>query len=380
MRTKALCRERSSQFVWLLASLAVPIAAVSTQGMALAAEGLSAAETSDSLSYARQSGWSLLGSAGAGYAGVASDEYNSAPGGPQGLVSAELALMTTRWEFDGGLGWFYSQISGENKEQLPIEIRTRAGTVDLGARYRATERFQIGPAFNLAFGTDTAFGPDVGSTRGSLLMGLKGVYEISRGRFLLRAWAQLSSDLNIGDRRLILGLAGIQIGLPFTGGNPETPAVTPVAVSMPAPATQTVFTVVLDPKKVFFKTNSSKIKPDVMNILREVGALLHENADPGASISIAGHADQRGAFNYNLKLSRKRAESVHDALLDGGADPDALAVKAYSFLKPLDPRKSMDAFAKNRRVELRFDKIKNPELFKKKLGALELEHPETQEN
>lgn len=73
--------------------------------------------------------------------------------------------------------------------------------------------------------------------------------------------------------------------------------------------------------------------------------------EQGAALTVAGHADERGTEEYNLQLSNRRAEAVRRYLGDLGVR----GVKAvgYGETQPANPGSSEDAWAENRRVELK---------------------------
>jgi flagellar motor protein MotB len=58
--------------------------------------------------------------------------------------------------------------------------------------------------------------------------------------------------------------------------------------------------------------------------------------DPGAKLSIAAYADERGPKNYNESLSERRGQSVKDFLIANGVSGDKIEVSAYGLDKPLD--------------------------------------------
>lgn len=318
--------------------------------------------------------FALYGGIGSGYGIVSGSDYAQAPGGMHVLLGAAASLQIRRWELDGGLSWLYSDVNGRTAGNLPVSVRTRAGTLDLGARYRLGSHWQVGPAFNFAFGTDTSFGPSVGDSQGELLVGLKALYELPKMPIPIRLWTQLSTDTSIDNRRLYVGLAGVQLGIPVSIPRRSPAAERPedaIRISSAAPERQVK--VVLDSRKIFFGTMSYALRPEVAAALKDVGHYLGDSPDATGGITIAGHADQRGRFKYNLKLSRKRAEAVSAALSEGGADPEQLKTEAFSYLMPLDAANNPGAWAKNRRVEITFENVREPELLRKRLEALEAE-------
>jgi outer membrane protein OmpA-like peptidoglycan-associated protein len=75
---------------------------------------------------------------------------------------------------------------------------------------------------------------------------------------------------------------------------------------------------------------------------------------PTVTMEVSGYTDCKGANDYNLKLSHRRAISVRDYLIDNGMDSSRIVVKEFGSTNPLiDCEKSTTeiAHATNRRVE-----------------------------
>lgn len=68
-------------------------------------------------------------------------------------------------------------------------------------------------------------------------------------------------------------------------------------------------------------------------------------------VEIGGHTDSTGDEDYNLKLSRERAETVRDALIKRGVAPQRLVAKGYGESEPIAPNLTRAGRAKNRRVD-----------------------------
>ena len=144
----------------------------------------------------------------------------------------------------------------------------------------------------------------------------------------------------------------------------------PGFVAESGPALVKELKIVLDPQKVFFNTSSAQLRPKVRDILGDIGSYLGKHPGDVREIEIAGHADRRGGYEYNLMLSRKRAGSVRDTLAEAGTPEDKMKVKGYSYLKPLDPAANPSAWAKNRRVEIVFRDVRNPAYIREKIREL----------
>ena len=71
-----------------------------------------------------------------------------------------------------------------------------------------------------------------------------------------------------------------------------------------------------------------------------------------------GHADRqpvRGAFASNWELSSQRAINVVKLLVEEGVPANRLAATGFGEYQPLDPSRGEDAFARNRRIEMKLD-------------------------
>ena len=71
-------------------------------------------------------------------------------------------------------------------------------------------------------------------------------------------------------------------------------------------------------------------------------------------MALEGHTDERGSREYNLALGQKRAEAVRRALTLVGASDAQVEAVSFGEEKPAAAGASEDAYAKNRRVEIRY--------------------------
>lgn len=71
---------------------------------------------------------------------------------------------------------------------------------------------------------------------------------------------------------------------------------------------------------------------------------------------LIGHTDQQGSLSYNQDLSERRAERVKAFLLDNGFVAEQVEYSGKAFLDLLVNQETEDAYAKNRRVSVIFEK------------------------
>lgn len=103
--------------------------------------------------------------------------------------------------------------------------------------------------------------------------------------------------------------------------------------------------------KIFFETNSDKLKVASLSQLDELSQILKKY--DAANLLIEGHADSQGADAYNLNLSQKRTESVKTYLMGRGIMESRLTAVGYGETKPIADNNTSLGRAKNRRVELK---------------------------
>ena len=89
---------------------------------------------------------------------------------------------------------------------------------------------------------------------------------------------------------------------------------------------------------------------DVQRLSTVLKVLL---ANSDANISIEGHADNTGEESYNTPLSKNRAKSIKDYLVNLGIDENRLSTKAFGEAKPKASNATKEGRAINRRVEFK---------------------------
>ena len=99
---------------------------------------------------------------------------------------------------------------------------------------------------------------------------------------------------------------------------------------------------------IYFDFDKSILTASAQDNLMRKAEWLREN--PDATVTIEGHCDERGTNEYNLALGDRRAESAKAFLADLGIDPARLTTISYGEERPVDPRHSEEAWAKNRRA------------------------------
>ncbi|MFO0707050.1 MAG: peptidoglycan-associated lipoprotein Pal [Nitrospira sp.] len=100
-------------------------------------------------------------------------------------------------------------------------------------------------------------------------------------------------------------------------------------------------------RDVFFAYDSFIISEEGRQALSRDAEWIKSN--PGASLKIEGHCDERGTSAYNLVLGEKRAKAVRNYLVELGVGANRLGVVSYGKERPFCKEHSESCYAQNRR-------------------------------
>lgn len=104
------------------------------------------------------------------------------------------------------------------------------------------------------------------------------------------------------------------------------------------------------PGDITFETDQSDIKPGFYDVLNSVVLVLKEFEK--TSIHITGYTDSTGSFEYNIKLSERRAQSVASYLQAQQIHPARLVTYGKGPENPVADNSTAAGRARNRRVVL----------------------------
>lgn len=133
-----------------------------------------------------------------------------------------------------------------------------------------------------------------------------------------------------------------------------TPAAVPETTAEPAPEPEKdpLEEGLLATRVVYFEFDSSAIADDYMPLLRAHAEYLSSNS--GTTITIEGHADERGTREYNIALGERRADAVRRVLMANGASANQIKIVSYGEERPAVLGHDESAWSKNRRAELMY--------------------------
>ena len=101
------------------------------------------------------------------------------------------------------------------------------------------------------------------------------------------------------------------------------------------------------PDRVFFATNESILTTKSRETLRKQATWMRKNKD--VTVTVEGHADERGTREYNLALGERRANAAKDYLMTYGVSGKRISVISYGKERPVNPASSPLAWSQNRR-------------------------------
>jgi OOP family OmpA-OmpF porin len=105
---------------------------------------------------------------------------------------------------------------------------------------------------------------------------------------------------------------------------------------------------------VLFDFDKYNLKPEGHAIFNKVVGML--NKHPFLKLKIRGHTDNFGTMEYNVQLSKKRAQAGLNYLLEKGISSERLSISWHSFTIPKAGNETTEGRALNRRVEFKFSK------------------------
>ena len=99
--------------------------------------------------------------------------------------------------------------------------------------------------------------------------------------------------------------------------------------------------------RVFFGFDQFSLSNDARSTLDKQAAWLKNN--PGVTIRVEGHCDERGTREYNLALGERRANAAKDYLIANGVNPDRIVTISWGKEKPVANGSNEAAWRQNRR-------------------------------
>ncbi len=266
----------------------------------------------------------------------------------------------TPWVADAGIGLHNEFLS----QGGPGSDSIQSLYTELGARYQLTNKWQLGAIWNTLVDNPDRYKSNTNNL--ASFIGLQAMKEfVWADTYLVRAGGRVMTDVGISRETIDTVMAEIQVS--FGPGAPkvvEQPAPTPQPIA-PHLARQAIQTFDFDdPGPVHFETDSTKLVHSSQVYLRRLARALADNRHLFDRVAVIGHADQRGTDKYNLKLSRRRAQTIQNTLAVAGLNMGQMRSEGRGESELLSRTMMPTALQRNRRVQLEFHGVKNNQALK----------------
>ena len=135
-------------------------------------------------------------------------------------------------------------------------------------------------------------------------------------------------------------------------------------------------TIVLDDRALNFDFDKSFVKPQYDEMLTNLKEFITKN---DYEVTIVGHTDYIASNEYNMGLSKRRAEAVKAKLIELGLDPSRIVeTVARGEEEPVADNSTTEGRAKNRRVEFKLVKRGAKEINSEESRVIEVKKEEAQ--
>ncbi len=153
-------------------------------------------------------------------------------------------------------------------------------------------------------------------------------------------------------RILALALAAVALGGLAGCANkeqgPDSAQLGPDGKGPVTPGTQRDFTVNVG-DLVYFSSDSSDLTPEAQSTLQKQARWLQQY--PQFTITVEGHADERGTREYNIALGARRATSVRNYLSQNGVSTGRMRTISYGKERPVAVCDDISCWSQNRRAQ-----------------------------
>ena len=100
--------------------------------------------------------------------------------------------------------------------------------------------------------------------------------------------------------------------------------------------------------RVFFPVDQTTLTPQARDTLNKQVQWLR--LYPNYTVTIEGHADERGTREYNLALSARRAQNTRDYVVSQGINASRIRTVSYGKERPVAVCDAESCFSQNRRA------------------------------
>lgn len=306
---------------------------------------------------------------GAGY--TTFDRQLSTEGTPSTVkILGSYYLENTMAVFDAGLGLANQQFTQSHS----LDSAVTTTTFELAARYQWSNRWQAGVVANTFFAKGANYGANQGDAQFAGVQALK-EFNLTQN-WIARAGGRLMTDLNVNNDTVNMIMLDLQIGL---DPNKTKPAVKMETAQAARPVIQPVViepaltNLAMNEKTPFLRFNLNKyaLGKTEKRHMERAAQVLAFHSDLFTSVEVIGHTDSTGTKSKNWKLSNQRAQQVATILNKKGIKKTAIKTVAKADTDPLVHTKKISAMGPNRRVEIHFVGVKDPNQLEQVLKTIQ---------
>ena len=103
---------------------------------------------------------------------------------------------------------------------------------------------------------------------------------------------------------------------------------------------------------IYFDFDESNLRDEYTDILLQHASKLGNNSM--IEVRLKGHADERGAREYNIGLGERRSQAVRRTLMLEGVSSDQLTTVSFGEERPVVFGNDEESYSLNRRVEIKY--------------------------
>lgn len=305
---------------------------------------------------------------GAGYSGTDVMDKST-----QGLPS-NIKLLGSFYQEDHR-GVYDLGLGASNQQFINNDSQAKAmngNTLEAAARYQWDSRWQAGVVYNTIFDRGNFYGANQGDAQ---FAGLQALKEFDLGSaYLARLGGRLMTDVNVPGKMVNTAMIDLQIGWNPTAQKQSVSKATarpsrPVTM-VPNPTLPSLMAEISDrPGVAHFELDSASVAKADQKRLARLAKNLESRTDLFQSVQVIGHADPTGSESHNQSLSEERANSVRQILISAGWPADKMSTLGRGETQPVILSPMAPNFGDNRRVEIRFQGVKDESELRRLLAS-----------
>ena len=131
------------------------------------------------------------------------------------------------------------------------------------------------------------------------------------------------------------------------GGAAAPAAAAPATASGPRPGSQEDLVRNVG-DRIFYDFDKSELRPEARRTIERWAGWLRQHGS--VTVTIEGHADERGTREYNIALGERRATAARNFLVSQGIDARRVATISYGKERPAVLGSNEAAWSQNRRA------------------------------